>query len=260
MLIFFSVYPSSASHAGRYSRTGVDVLLSDCQYRKGTTLYGQCRVSNIGDSWGGCGLSWAWTLSLVPVWLTGSRGQPCWGVFSNQETNKSLTEPSGSQYWGDSRKCTHLVTICCQIMSSGMVRAECISRSCVHQIMTWMSGFCSLWDGMYASTDRSSVYTFIQKSWNKLPMEDISFTNLTAAAGHFTHYTTKQGYSIMFYSSLCPATGSRPLFFAILVHTVPCCLPISSLQCRFSLPTDGMPFCLPLWASKGLLSFIRAVS
>ena len=27
--------------------------------------------------WWGCGLSWAWTLSLVPVWLTDSRGQPC---------------------------------------------------------------------------------------------------------------------------------------------------------------------------------------
>ena len=63
--------------AHRWGRTAVDVLLSDCQYRKGTVLYGQCGVWNIGDSWGGCGLSWAWTLSPVPVWLTGSRGQPC---------------------------------------------------------------------------------------------------------------------------------------------------------------------------------------
>ena len=63
--------------ARRWGRTAVDVLLSDCQYCKGTALYGQCWVWNIGDSWGGCGLSWAWTLSLVPIWLTGSRGQPC---------------------------------------------------------------------------------------------------------------------------------------------------------------------------------------
>ena len=63
--------------ACRWGRTAVDVLLSDCQYRKGTAPYGQCGVWNIGDSWGGCGLSWVWTLSLVPVWLTGSRGQPC---------------------------------------------------------------------------------------------------------------------------------------------------------------------------------------
>ena len=63
--------------ARRWGRTAVDVLLSDCQYRKGTAPYGQCRVWNIGDSWGGCGLPWVWTLSLVPVWLTGSRGQPC---------------------------------------------------------------------------------------------------------------------------------------------------------------------------------------
>ena len=63
--------------ARRWGRTAVDVLLSDCQYRKGTALYGQCGVWNSGDSWGGCVLSWAWTLLLVPVWLTGSRGQPC---------------------------------------------------------------------------------------------------------------------------------------------------------------------------------------
>ena len=28
--------------ARRWGRTAVDVLLSDCQYRKGTALYGQC--------------------------------------------------------------------------------------------------------------------------------------------------------------------------------------------------------------------------
>ena len=48
--------------ARRWGRTAVDVLLSDCQYRKGTALYGQCGVWNTGDSWGGCGLSWAWIL------------------------------------------------------------------------------------------------------------------------------------------------------------------------------------------------------
>ena len=53
--------------AHRWGRTAVDVLLSDCQYRKGTALYSQCGVWNTGDSWGGCGLSWAWTLLLVPV-------------------------------------------------------------------------------------------------------------------------------------------------------------------------------------------------
>ena len=63
--------------ARRWGRTAVDVLLSDCQYRKGTALCDQCGVWNTGDSWGGCGLSWAWTLSLVPVWLTDSRNQPC---------------------------------------------------------------------------------------------------------------------------------------------------------------------------------------
>ena len=31
-------------------RTAVDVLLSDCQYRKGTVLYGRCGVWNRGDS------------------------------------------------------------------------------------------------------------------------------------------------------------------------------------------------------------------
>ena len=34
--------------ARRWGRTAVDVLLSDCQYRKGTVLYGQCGVWNIG--------------------------------------------------------------------------------------------------------------------------------------------------------------------------------------------------------------------
>ena len=58
--------------ARRWGRTAVDVLLSDCQYRTGTALYGQCGVWNTGDSWGGCGLSSAWILQLVPVWLTGS--------------------------------------------------------------------------------------------------------------------------------------------------------------------------------------------
>ena len=58
--------------AHRWSRTAVDVLLSDCQYRMGTAVYGQCGVWNTGDSQGGCGLSWTWTLSLVSVWLTGS--------------------------------------------------------------------------------------------------------------------------------------------------------------------------------------------
>ena len=53
--------------ARRWGRPAVDVLLSDCQYRKGTAPYGQYGVSNTGDRWGGCGLSWAWTLSLVPV-------------------------------------------------------------------------------------------------------------------------------------------------------------------------------------------------
>ena len=43
--------------ARRWGRTAVDVLLSDCQYRKGTAPYGQCGVWNTGDSWGGCGLS-----------------------------------------------------------------------------------------------------------------------------------------------------------------------------------------------------------
>ena len=66
--------------ACRWGRTAVDVLLSDCQYHKGTALYGQCGVWNTGDSWGCCGLSWAWTLLLVPVWLAGSRGQPCCSV------------------------------------------------------------------------------------------------------------------------------------------------------------------------------------
>ena len=61
--------------ARRWGRTAADVLLSDCQYRKGTALFDQCGVWNTGDSWGGCGLSWAWTLSLVPVWFRGSRGQ-----------------------------------------------------------------------------------------------------------------------------------------------------------------------------------------
>ena len=40
--------------ARRWGRTAVDVLLSDCQYRKGTAPYGQCGVWNTGDSWGGC--------------------------------------------------------------------------------------------------------------------------------------------------------------------------------------------------------------
>ena len=43
--------------ARRWGRTAADVLLSDCQYRKGTAPYGQCGVWNTGDSWGGCGLS-----------------------------------------------------------------------------------------------------------------------------------------------------------------------------------------------------------
>ena len=30
----------------RWDRTAVDVLLSDCQYRKGTAQYGQCGVWN----------------------------------------------------------------------------------------------------------------------------------------------------------------------------------------------------------------------
>ena len=34
--------------ARRWGRTAVDVLLSDCQYRKGTALYGQCGVWNTG--------------------------------------------------------------------------------------------------------------------------------------------------------------------------------------------------------------------
>ena len=72
--------------ARRWGRTAVDVLLSDCQYRKGTALYGQCGVWNIGDSWGSCGLSWTWTLSLVPFWLTGSRGQPCCTVGAHAST------------------------------------------------------------------------------------------------------------------------------------------------------------------------------
>ena len=61
----------------RGGRTAVDALLSDYQYRKGTALYGRCRVWNAGDGWGGCGLFWAWILSLVPVWFKGSRVQSC---------------------------------------------------------------------------------------------------------------------------------------------------------------------------------------
>ena len=64
--------------AHRWGRTAVDVLLSDCQYRKVTALYSQCGVWNTRDSWRGCGLSWAWRLSLGPVWLTSSRGQFIW--------------------------------------------------------------------------------------------------------------------------------------------------------------------------------------
>ena len=48
--------------ARRWGRTAVDVLLFDCQYCKGTSLYGWSRVWNTGDNWGACGLSWAWTL------------------------------------------------------------------------------------------------------------------------------------------------------------------------------------------------------
>ena len=55
--------------------------------------------------------------------------------------------------------------------------------------------------------------------------------------------------SNLFYSRLCPSTaGSSPppvfhfsLSFAILVHTTPCCLTMSSLQPRFGLPTDLTP-------------------
>ena len=43
--------------ARRWGRTAVGVLLSDCQYRKGTALYGQCGVWNTG------------TLSLKATWL-----------------------------------------------------------------------------------------------------------------------------------------------------------------------------------------------
>ena len=56
-------------------------------------------------------------------------------------------------------------------------------------------------------------------------------------------------YSVLFYSRLCPSTaGSSPppvlqlsLSFAILVYTAPCCPTMSSLQWRFSLPTDLTP-------------------
>ena len=54
-----------------WGRTAADVLLPDCQYRKGTALYGRCGVWNTGDSWGGCGLFWAWTVTcsrLVNRW------------------------------------------------------------------------------------------------------------------------------------------------------------------------------------------------
>ena len=60
--------------ACRGSRTAADVLLSDCQYHNDSALFGQCGVQSTGVSWGGCGLSWAWIQSLVPVWLTGCRG------------------------------------------------------------------------------------------------------------------------------------------------------------------------------------------
>ena len=39
-------FTSWAAHRG--CRTATDVLLSDCQYWKGTALYGQCGVQNIG--------------------------------------------------------------------------------------------------------------------------------------------------------------------------------------------------------------------
>ena len=67
-------FPFWAARIG--GRTAVNILLSDCQYRKGTALYGRSGVWNTADGWGGCGLSWAWTLSLVPAWWKGSRGQP----------------------------------------------------------------------------------------------------------------------------------------------------------------------------------------
>ena len=35
--------------ARRWGRTAVDVLFSDCQYRKGTALYSQCGVWNTGE-------------------------------------------------------------------------------------------------------------------------------------------------------------------------------------------------------------------
>ena len=48
------------------------------------------------------------------------------------------------------------------------------------------------------------------------------------------------------------------LSFAVLVHTAPCCPTMSSLQRRFSLPTDPTPFYLPLSASNGPCFVIRS--
>ena len=82
--------------ARRWGRTAAHVLLSDCQYLKGTALYGRYGVWNTGDGWGGCDLSWAWTLSLFPTWLKGSKGQSCTlGAWAKQVFKQEAIFPAG---------------------------------------------------------------------------------------------------------------------------------------------------------------------
>ena len=72
--------------------------------------------------------------------------------------------------------------------------------------------------------------------------------NVCVCGLYFTKYPCIHAF--LFYSRLCPSTaGSSPppepsifLSLVILVHTVPCCPTMSSLQRRLGLPTYLTPF------------------
>ena len=85
------------------------------------------------DSWGGCGLSWAWTLPLVFVWLTGSRGRPCYTVGARARQGIYKITP----FWSfpthtDPRRLFNASALPCSLWKTPLISIETVKPVCVH--------------------------------------------------------------------------------------------------------------------------------